>query len=170
MNTSAVSPASNSYSVATTLLAGLLLQSNQWQFLFEIMTWLGFISVVWVAFSLPNEKRRSSVSTQQNKTSALRAYAVVLKDRVFVTYLTIAVLAQTLFLYYLSYGPAYLIGQLGMDELGFGQQFTIVATAFLLMNFLAPQIIDRFPTRTLLNAALLLMTLASGLSMPSLYR
>ncbi|EGA67912.1 Bcr/CflA family protein drug resistance transporter [Vibrio sinaloensis DSM 21326] len=149
--------------VASPVVGGLLLQSNQWQFLFEIMTWLGFISVVWVAFSLPNEKRRSSVSIQQNKPSALRAYAVVLKDRVFVTYLTIAVLAQTLFLYYLSYGPAYLIGQLGMDELGFGQQFTIVATAFLLMSFLAPQIIDRFPTRTLLNAALLLMTLASGL-------
>ncbi|MDN3684667.1 hypothetical protein QW180_18170 [Vibrio sinaloensis] len=50
----------------------------------------------------------------------MRAYAVVLKrSRFFVTYLTIAVLAQTLFLYYLSYGPAYLIGQLGMDELGF---------------------------------------------------
>lgn len=149
--------------VASPVIGGLLLQTNQWQFLFEIMTWLGVMSMLWVSLSLPNENAHRSAHTRPNKASALKAYAIVIKDKMFVTYLTMAVLAQTLFLYYLSYGPVYLIGHLGMDELGFGKQFTIVATAFLLMSFLAPQIIDRFPTRTLLNAALVLMTLASAL-------
>lgn len=132
--------------VASPVLGGFLLQSNDWQFLFEIMTWLGFISIVWVSLSLPKESSKNKVNTGPAKVSALEAYGIVLKDTVFLNYLVVAVLVQTLFLYYLSYGPAYFIGQLNMDELGFGQQFTIVAAVFLIMSFLAPQIIDRFST------------------------
>jgi len=143
--------------VASPVVGGFLLQNNDWQFLFEIMTWLGAISVVWVSLSLPKESTKSTDGDNQVKSSALRAYAIVLKDKVFLNYLTIAVLVQTLFLYYLSYGPVYFIGQLGMDELGFGQQFTIVASVFLLMSFLAPQIIERCSTHALLKLAMMLM-------------
>ena len=147
--------------VASPVVGGFLLQNNDWQFLFEIMTWLGFISVVWVSLSLPKESAKPTSNADQPKTSALKAYPTVLKNAVFLNYLAIAVLAQTLFLYYLSYGPVYFIGQLGMDELEFGQQFTIVAVVFLIMSFLAPQIIDRFKTYSLLRFAMVLMTLGS---------
>ncbi|EJL6751059.1 MFS transporter [Vibrio alginolyticus] len=149
--------------VASPVVGGFLLQNNDWQFLFEIMTWLGFISVAWVSLSLPKESGKETSSEQQPKKSILRAYGLVLKDTVFLNYLAIAVLVQTLFLYYLSYGPVYFIGQLGMDELGFGQQFTIVASVFLVMSFLAPQIIDRFSTQLLLKLAMALMTVGSVL-------
>lgn len=149
--------------VASPVVGGFLLQSNDWQFLFEIMTWLGFISVVWVSLSLPKEAGKETAGDMAPKTSVLRTYGVVLKDTVFLNYLTIAVLVQTLFLYYLSYGPVYFIGQLGMDELEFGQQFTIVASVFLVMSFLAPQFIDRFSTHVLLKSAMALMTMGSAL-------
>ncbi|HHF0522388.1 TPA: MFS transporter [Vibrio alginolyticus] len=145
--------------VASPVVGGLLLQNNDWQFLFEIMTWMGFVSVVWVGISLPKESTKRKSGDNQPRISTLQSYAIVLKDTVFLNYLAIAVLVQTLFLYYLSYGPVYFIGQLGMDELGFGQQFTIVATVFLIMSFLAPQIIDRFSTYSLLRVAMVLMTM-----------
>ncbi|WP_210455606.1 MFS transporter [Vibrio crassostreae] len=147
--------------VASPVVGGFLLQNNDWQFLFEIMTWLGFISVVWVSLSLPKESTKPRPNENKQKPSALKAYAIVLKDSVFLNYLTVAVLVQTLFLYYLSYGPVYFIGHLGMDEFGFGQQFTLVASVFLVMSFLAPQIIDRFKTDVLLRFAILIMMLGS---------
>lgn len=147
--------------VASPVVGGFLLQNNDWQFLFEIMTYLGFIGVVWVSLSLPKESITSKTNENKPRTSILKTYSIVLKDSVFLNYLTVAVLVQTLFLYYLSYGPVYFIGQLGMDEFGFGQQFTLVASIFLVMSFLAPQIIDRFKTYTLLRFAMLLMTLGS---------
>lgn len=147
--------------VASPVVGGFLLQNNDWQFLFEIMTYLGFIGVVWVSLSLPKESITSKTNENKPRTSILKTYSIVLKDSVFLNYLTVAVLVQTLFLYYLSYGPVYFIGQLGMDEFGFGQQFTLVASIFLVMSFLAPQIIDRFKAYTLLRFAMLLMALGS---------
>ena len=131
-----------------------MLKTESWQFLFTVMAVLGASSIFWIILGLANE-RKPEHSNDDNTTSLLSIYGMVLKNKRFRHYLLMALTGQMLFIYYISVAPMYLIGKLGVSQMEFGQMFMMIAFVFMGFSFITPKIGERLSIKMLLIVAVL---------------
>ena len=144
--------------VSAPLLGAYILENNPWLYLFTLMTILGLVSLIWIAFSLPADgKKLGSQQNKESSNSAIKRYWEVLKNVRFRSYLFFAATGQMLFIYYLTVAPTYLIGKLGTSQVEFGQMFMIIAVVFMVISFAAPKLSSYLTIRTIIGLALSLI-------------
>ena len=122
-------------------LGGLLAMQFGWRSNFIFMTLFAVIMLLVVSFLFSETKPEDTVS--HGKLYNLQRFLPVLKEAHFLFYAISCMSAMAAILCYVSYSPVWLIGHLGVSELGFSALFGFNALINIIACFTAPMINKR---------------------------
>ena len=117
-------------------LGGLLALQFGWRSNFIFMTLFAIIMLLVLVFRFSETKPEDTIS--QGKLYNLQRYLPVLKQPHFLFYAVSCMSAMAAILCYVSYSPVWLIGHLGVSELGFSALFGFNALLNIIACFTAP--------------------------------
>ncbi len=117
-------------------LGGLLAMQFGWRSNFIFMTIFAIIMLFVISFRFAETKPKDTVS--QGKLYNIQRYLPVLKEAHFLFYAISCMSAMAAILCYVSYSPVWLIGHLGVSELGFSALFGFNALLNIIACFVAP--------------------------------
>ena len=122
-------------------LGGLLAMQFGWRSNFIFMTLFAVVMLLIVVFLFSETKPEDTVS--HGKLYNLQRFLPVLKEAHFLFYAISCMSAMAAILCYVSYSPVWLIGHLGISELGFSALFGLNALLNIIACFIAPLVSKR---------------------------
>ena len=122
-------------------LGGLLAMQFGWRSNFIFMTLFSIVMLLIVSFRFSETKPEHTVS--HGRLYNLQRFLPILKEPHFLFYSISCMSAMAAILCYVSYSPIWLIGQLGLSELGFSALFGFNALINIIACFAAPIINKR---------------------------
>ena len=149
--------------VSAPLAGAFIVETAPWNSLFALMALLGALSVIWIMVAIPAEPKKAATAQNTAKEAVLKTYLNVLASTRFRTFLSFALVAQCLFIYFLSVAPMYLMGKLKVSQVDFGQYFMIIAGVFMLCSFAAPKVSQKMKLSTLMAVSFCLVAMGGGL-------
>ena len=142
-------------------LGGLLALQFGWRSTFIFMTLYAILMLIVVGYRFPETRPENTVRT--GPLYSWGRYKPVLSDAHFMFYATACMAAMAAILCYVSYAPVWLIGHLGISELGFSGLFGLNATVNIIACFAAPVVIKKRGNRPTAMLALFLLLSAAVL-------
>ncbi|RYV02941.1 Bcr/CflA family drug resistance efflux transporter [Shewanella sp. OPT22] len=122
-------------------LGGLLAMQFGWRSNFIFMTLFAAVMLLVVVFRFSETKPEGTIS--HGKLYNLQRFWPVLKEPHFLFYAISCMSAMAAILCYVSYSPVWLIGHLGISELGFSALFGFNALLNIIACFIAPMVSKR---------------------------